>query len=484
MLFTILLTIALAFGTETQHSPSQDILSSASIEYKFINEACKTNVSQTDTQQKHYVADVLNVECAAPEGYEITLVDSEHFEQLEINQNQFILIKGGNGSATIWKAQNETKKIINLVQGDLTLQNIEFQFTIINGTEPGTEPILNPRDYIIYAENDKLRPSLTLKQCTFQSISGVFDNDIFQIFICDVTKAEFIDCSFKGAGIDKVSNVSMIHIESCNFTTLKKCKFQDAQIYHDVGPITLEANFKGSQITIQDCEFTNITLIDEDSYAVLQVTFLETAKSKITGNTFINCSNVNQFTGALLIADALFDGSKDKYVFSNNTFTNNTGKISGSIYVLSNLQQLHYDFSDNNFKLNKNNVTDGLGQDAYFNFSNPSQNWTVDIITKELKGMFKGSISDAKNASVYFETYKDYKDVVLSGFITLPNSQTKKWYQNKYVIIGIACGAVVLIIAIIVIIICCVYCRKRRATYSSKGQEKDPLIPHTQQRSV
>ncbi|KAA6389193.1 MAG: hypothetical protein EZS28_015283, partial [Streblomastix strix] len=249
MFFTILLTVTLALGTETSHSPSQYILSQASIGHKSSNDACKSIVSQTDTLQIHYVADALNVECADPEGYEITLVDSEHFEQLEINKGSIIIIKGGNGSATIWKAQNETEKVINLVQGDLTLQNIEFQFTILNETEP----VLSPSTYIIYAENDKLLPSLTLKQCTFQSFSGVFDSNIYQVFICDVTKAEFIDCSFKGTGIDKVSNVSLIHIEFCNFTTLKKCKFQDAQIYHEGGSVTLEAGIENGSFVIQDC---------------------------------------------------------------------------------------------------------------------------------------------------------------------------------------------------------------------------------------
>ncbi|KAA6393676.1 MAG: hypothetical protein EZS28_010802 [Streblomastix strix] len=481
MFFTILLTVILALGIETSHSPLQDILSQASIKRKSSYDPCKSIVSSTVIVGVFLSVQLaLDEECADPEGYEITLVDSEHFEQLEINKGSIIIIKGGNGSATIWKAQNETQKIINLIQGDLTLQNIEFQFTIINETRPA----LSPSTYIIYAENDKLLPSLTLKQCTFQSFSGVFDSSIYQVFICDVTKAEFIDCSFNGAGIDKVSNVSLIHIEFCNFTTLKKCKFQDAQIYHEGGSVTLEAGIENGSFVIQDCEFTNIILNDEKSKAILSVAFVAGNKSEITGNTFINCSTANSPTGALYITDEAFDGSDIKYVFSNNTFTNNTGKTSGSIYVLSRVQFLHYNFSNTKFKLSTNNVTDGLGQDAYFKFEEPVETWTNETVTGAIKGMFNGSTSDANNASVYFQVYKA-EQVSYDGFITLPNSTqpAKKWL-NKYVIIGIACGAVVLIVAIVVIIIAIVFCRKRRATYSSKGQEKDPLIPHTQQRSV
>ncbi|KAA6370946.1 MAG: hypothetical protein EZS28_033526, partial [Streblomastix strix] len=258
---------------------------------------------------------------------------------------------------------------------------------------------------------------------------------------------------------------------------------QDAQIYHEGGSVTLEAGIENGSFVIQDCEFTNIILNDEKSKAVLSVAFVAGNKSEITGNTFINCSTTNSPTGALYIADEAFDGSDIKYVFSNNTFTNNTGKTSGSIYVLSRVQFLHYNFSNTKFKLSKNNVTDGLGQDAYFKFEEPGDTWTNETVTAAIKGMFNGSTSDAKNASVYFQVYKG-EQFAYDGSYALPNPKTKKWYQNKYVIIGIACGAVVLIVAIVVIIIAIVYCRKRRATYSSKGQEKDPLIPHTQQRSV
>ncbi|KAA6389190.1 MAG: hypothetical protein EZS28_015280, partial [Streblomastix strix] len=125
--------------------------------------------------------------------------------------------------------------------------------------------------------------------------------------------------------------------------------------------------------------------------------------------------------------------------------------------------------------------TIGFGQDAYLELHDPSYKWTYDTVSTLIRDMFNRSFSDGRNGSVYFEILQgDTLQDKICGNISLSDQTSgKKWYHNKYIIIGGSVGIVILIV-VIVIIICCVYCRKRRATYSSKGQEKDPLIPHTQ----
>lgn len=57
-------------------------------------------------------------------------------------------------------------------------------------------------------------------------------------------------------------------------------------------------------------------------------------KAKISGNKFLNCTSVTSLTGALYIHDwKNVDGTPSEYAIEGNTFINNTGNLSGAIFV-------------------------------------------------------------------------------------------------------------------------------------------------------
>ncbi|KAA6385408.1 MAG: hypothetical protein EZS28_019062, partial [Streblomastix strix] len=103
---------------------------------KSTNDACKWNVgkSVSGDNSKQKVQNVLDL--SSCDGYEIILVDSEHFESVIINKTDeyTVLIKGGaqdeegNKILTVWGVNTLEPRIITLLQGNLTLQNFEFKY--------------------------------------------------------------------------------------------------------------------------------------------------------------------------------------------------------------------------------------------------------------------------------------------------------------------------------------------------------------------
>lgn len=54
---------------------------------KSVNDFCQFNVSQNVPGSFHSIDSVLNHACLDPEGYEISLLDSDHVEYLAVNMN-------------------------------------------------------------------------------------------------------------------------------------------------------------------------------------------------------------------------------------------------------------------------------------------------------------------------------------------------------------------------------------------------------------
>ncbi|KAA6357130.1 MAG: hypothetical protein EZS28_047343, partial [Streblomastix strix] len=81
-----------AFKGNNTISIAINALSSQSrlVSLKPTNDECKWNISKTVTgdDSKHKVQDVLDL--SPCDGYEITLVDSEHYESVQINKTQAV----------------------------------------------------------------------------------------------------------------------------------------------------------------------------------------------------------------------------------------------------------------------------------------------------------------------------------------------------------------------------------------------------------
>ncbi|KAA6356848.1 MAG: hypothetical protein EZS28_047625, partial [Streblomastix strix] len=82
---------SISLATNALYSPSR------LISLKPTNDECKWNIGKTVTgdDSKHKVQDVLDL--SPCDGYEITLVDSEHYESVQVNKPETspVLIKGG-----------------------------------------------------------------------------------------------------------------------------------------------------------------------------------------------------------------------------------------------------------------------------------------------------------------------------------------------------------------------------------------------------
>ncbi|KAA6401156.1 MAG: hypothetical protein EZS28_003317 [Streblomastix strix] len=113
-------------------------------------------------------------------------------------------------------------------------------------------------------------------------------------------------------------------------------------------------------------------------------------------------------------------------------------------------------------------ISDGIGQDAYMNFTNLPTEWTIDNIEDKTKEMFNGSTSDAYE-SIYYEVYNN-NSLFTSGNISIydnppPEPPKQKQKLSTGQIVGIVVGCISFVALIIVIIIISVL-------YYNKNQKK------------
>ncbi|KAA6316687.1 MAG: hypothetical protein EZS28_055224, partial [Streblomastix strix] len=182
--------------------------------------------------------------CTESEGYEISLLDPKHVEHLEVNINASILIKGCNTNQTIWSIDSQNNGIINLVQGDLTINNIEFQFTTID------IPVsyITPSNWFIYGGRQGYSTSLIVNECIFQSTSGLSRDSMIQIVVIDSKKVEISKSVFNGLNYYQPSSISMIFADNCSYVSVKKCKFQDAFIVTTQSAVELQTKVENGSV--------------------------------------------------------------------------------------------------------------------------------------------------------------------------------------------------------------------------------------------
>ncbi|KAA6374221.1 MAG: hypothetical protein EZS28_030251, partial [Streblomastix strix] len=340
MIATLLLTLNLALG---HIIPSVNITTIPRLLSS--NDVCQFNVSQKSTGGFHTISEVLNQTCTKDGGYEIILLDSEHNEFLHLNQNVTILIQGKNENPTNWRSTIKCEQLILLQQGRLTLVNIEFHYSIINDTEI----FIIPSNNLIQSQKNSQYPSLTIRQCTFQSVSWDKSDFLVQMHTIFLNRIEIDECNFNGIDAIKVSNNSMIRAEYNQEIFLYKSKFQRASVISDEQIIYLAANVEDALISVQNCEFKDINLVGGPQIAALQIALTKKYNLNIVGNTFSNCLNQYSQIGSLIIIDSSNADNNKRFIISNNQFINNTGLMTGGILFYTNDSFTQYSFNSNNF---------------------------------------------------------------------------------------------------------------------------------------
>ncbi|KAA6367827.1 MAG: hypothetical protein EZS28_036646 [Streblomastix strix] len=131
---------------------------------------CRWNVSQTTTGDniKSTIQAVIDLTC---DNYEIQLIDSLYTESVNISKQGTYLIKGSQTieeqAQTILSLDYYFGQMIELNQGYLTIEIIDFQYSIAENSYP----MESPSYPMIYINGDQSPyPSLTINHCNFKDI--------------------------------------------------------------------------------------------------------------------------------------------------------------------------------------------------------------------------------------------------------------------------------------------------------------------------
>ncbi|KAA6393913.1 MAG: hypothetical protein EZS28_010563, partial [Streblomastix strix] len=275
--------------------------------------------------------------------------------------------------------------------------------------------------------------------------------------------------------------ISMIFADNCSYVSVKKCKFQDAFIVTTQSAVELQTKVENGSVIVEECEFINIISNRYPLLATLKVRGDIKFKATINRNNFTNCSATDSYSGALYVVDSSHEDISE-YIITNNIFRNNSGNNAGAIYLNSLNPKSKFNFNNNIFSMNKNNVTDSIGCDVNIVINYYSYNQTSNITGDVIKNWFKGSTTDSVNESIHYETYQD-GNITESGNLSLPNSSGKS--MNIGLIIGIVVGSVIFVSAIIVtIIIVVVLYKRKKSMYIKAGQMSESLLLGPQQDSI
>ncbi|KAA6402212.1 MAG: hypothetical protein EZS28_002264 [Streblomastix strix] len=235
--------------------------------------SCSWNFSQTSTEDniKSSIQTVIDLTC---DNYEIQLIDSEHSEFININNQANFLIKGrdiSDGQAqTIWRANLNYGRIINQTYGNLTLERIDFRYNLAG-----------------------INPSQLQQFC--------FGQDGYELKgIIDVYRANSVtinECSFK----DINSSYSPVQISGCSSFSVNNCKFERLQ---------------------------------SQEYYAGAVYLYEGLYVEISGNIFEECNGY--YSGAIYLV--LFDSQTITQIKINNNIINLCfGNYTGGINISSSI---------------------------------------------------------------------------------------------------------------------------------------------------
>ncbi|KAA6392656.1 MAG: hypothetical protein EZS28_011817 [Streblomastix strix] len=233
---------------------------------------------------------------------EIILIDSTHEESLVIDKNEEILIRGANsdGPYTQWNSQTTflTAYLIEIWQGYLTLQYIDFVYVLTTDTIPMATPSNN-----------------------FVSIRS-------QSYISTYITIEY--CNFRGLGNEQGSQQtnSMIEIYEAYRVLVKDCSFSSANLVY--APIRAQGYF---QFSVSNSNFTDINGGDTGAMEVIYGNGGQYNIS-IQGNIFDNC--VGAKYGAISVI-AINQDTVYSVSVRSNQIKNCAGSITGGIYFHYNI---------------------------------------------------------------------------------------------------------------------------------------------------
>ncbi|KAA6370965.1 MAG: hypothetical protein EZS28_033507, partial [Streblomastix strix] len=331
------------------------------------SDGCIFNVDQTQTIKgtKRTIKGALAGNCTDSNGYLITLLNSIHYESVTINKTRDfpVLIKGGakdeeqNEIRTVWGVNTSTARIITLLQGNLTLSNIEFKYyQSTTDPEDDQDETIWPWNAIIFAYDEVLS---------------------FRILSVD-------SCIFKGLG-SQIPVRRMIYAYNVQKMNLTNCIFDDAYINDSYA--VYQHSQSNSEVIVDNTTFENINLINSGN-GVLYIYCYEGQNSIITVNgcTFLNINRgVNiynsGYNSSITINRNTFENCgviQNQHIITNNKFINNTGYYTGGIYG-----QFYYggtfNFSNNEFSNNSRYYGNGAN-DAYLQWYDYPQDWNIDNV--------------------------------------------------------------------------------------------------------
>ncbi|KAA6360216.1 MAG: hypothetical protein EZS28_044257, partial [Streblomastix strix] len=372
--------------------------------------------------------------------YKITLLNAIHYESVSINKiRDFpVLIKGGakneegNDILTVWGVNTSSARIITLLQGNLTIKNIEFIQTV-SLTEQGNQ--IWPWNAIIFAYDEVFSfRILSVDSCIFKGL-GSQTPVRMMIYAYNVQKMNLTNCIFHDANISDSYAVcyqsqsnSEIIIDNSTFENINITNSGDGVLY-------IYISGQNSRMTINGSSFNNVTdgayiynFGDNSRMIINGSTFLNSSRGvyiynfgyytviTITGSTFENCVNnsYSSNSAALYIQSYSSSQNPNSYIIIQNKFINNFGYYTGGFYGYF-LYGGTFNFSYNEFIHNRNNLSI-FGNDAYLRWYQYPQDWTIDNAKYKVQKMFE-NCTPSNEKNVYYEfRVNDVFDI--SGYIT------------------------------------------------------------------
>ncbi|KAA6398493.1 MAG: hypothetical protein EZS28_005983 [Streblomastix strix] len=388
--------------------------SSQSQPKKFSNEPCHWDVSQTPgTNTKNNVTLALLETCS--DVYDIFLLDTEHAEKLEVDQDSTIFIQGTTfgDQQTVWKFDDSATNgdIISLSQGSLTLQNIDFQY-FVNSVDSTR---ISPDSRLIYvAGQPDMFPSLTVVHCNFKGLvieQESQDINEYAVLISGANEVIFDQCSFS----DVKSSQGIVGILVDNKVMFDQCSFSGLNA--NMVPLLI---FAINSLKLKDCNFTDINA-GSDSGA-FQVSYMNDNdyEIEITGNQFTNCES--QGSGAFSISNLQEPSTKTLKV-NGNTIAN---CINRNGYPSVNID--YYDFDS--IELKNNKFVDNIALEQ-------SDNYGCDVSIKKntildpdidpvqyYRSLLEGSTTQYPE-SIFYSIYQEPTDN--SGYLNIDSLDGKCW---------------------------------------------------------
>ncbi|KAA6379953.1 MAG: hypothetical protein EZS28_024520, partial [Streblomastix strix] len=366
----------------------------------------KVSQSSIDTYVRSSIQRIINESSCS--SIEISLIDKEHDEQVNISRRMSIAIDGDARNTeneliqTIWKVQRYYRQIISLQDSNLTLSNIVFRFTLVYNF---SSLIVSPSYSIIYINNTNA--NLTLKNCIFKGF-GLNRTEISSMIDSNITyKMEIDNCSFSD-----IVGRNALNISNCTLFTVKKCKFTDIVGSYYSGAIYLY--FSTSRTVTYD----------------------------ISDNIFERCinyfsSNNGNNAGAIYIT---FNQESQAPIIkiNNNYFKDCLGFYTGGIY-LSYVTAYILEVQNNIFEGNRIQSSN-THSDAYI--YKRGSDTLLPNASEYIKTVFSGSVSSQTN-SVYNYYYYSYSGSLSLGILSYPSFERKFISQDEtqdYISISAAIG--------------------------------------------